>query len=127
MDDATNSEANECNYCGECAHLCDPLIVVCACKTRPVHASCLQRWIRTRPHTGAARFQCEVCHSAYMNGRVEFTVVLLLASIWLGVCCWWEKVVKMSHTMFRHPVPTATIVHRCAHPSKDKMSDTTAA
>lgn len=89
---AADDETLACSYCGECAaHPLDPLVVVCACKTRPVHASCLQRWLRARPQTGAARFRCEVCGCAYMDGRPEFAAWLLAVGVWGGVKRWWDE------------------------------------
>lgn len=89
-----DDETAACSYCGECAtHPFDPLVVVCACKTRPVHASCLHRWVRARPQTGAARFLCEVCGCAYMDGRPEFAAWLLAVGVWGGVKRWWDEAV----------------------------------
>lgn len=86
--------ATECSICGECAcHPCDPLVVPCACKTRPVHASCLQRWLLTRPHEGAARFRCEVCGERYWGGDVGFAVWLVGVGVWVGLRTWYESAV----------------------------------
>ena len=91
---ASDDETAACSFCGECAtHPFDPLVVVCACKTRPVHASCLHRWVRARPQTGAARFRCEVCGCAYMDGRPEFAAWLLAVGVWGGVKRWWDEAV----------------------------------
>mmetsp|Transcript_12525 Transcript_12525/g.43828 ORF Transcript_12525/g.43828 Transcript_12525/m.43828 type:complete len:231 (-) Transcript_12525:184-876(-) len=57
-----------CRICGEDGED-ERLIAPCSCagSMRGVHASCLQKWIETRPDDEAMR--CELCHQPY---RVSF-------------------------------------------------------
>lgn len=132
---ADNDETATCSYCGECAtHPFDPIVVVCACKTRPVHASCLHRWVRARPQTGAERFRCEVCGCAYMDGRLEFAAWLLAVGVWGGFKRWWDEAVaalvggsgtvdgRGGMMMDDEDHPHAP---NCAQVTKDKMSAST--
>lgn len=135
---AADEEIATCSYCGECAtQPLDPFVVVCACKTRSVHASCLYRWLRARPQTGAARFRCEVCGCAYMDGRPEFAAWLLAVGVWVGVKRLWDEAVvavvggsaaegeagggrggmMIDEDHYHAP--------NCAHVTKDKMSAST--
>jgi hypothetical protein len=67
--------ASECSYCFErTSRPLDPFVRCCACKDRPTHASCLLRWLKTRPCHEAPhqRYRCEVCDEAYLGGARSF-------------------------------------------------------